>query len=555
MLLCRWYKMSAAQKTGWLDSRWFQRVLEIFPGGLSWTFLALPIILSFVRPIWVAYFIIAFDLFWLIKSFRLAVNLIRGYNRLHQAQKVDWPAELAGLKNIPQHISELQTAYKSLSRTSTKRPYIEQQLAQWRDLGERQATIIDADEIYNAVIIATYNESNDVLEPSVLALTEAEYDLSKLILLIAYEERGGADIEKTANALIAKYGSRFKYAAAIKHPDGLAGEVKGGGKGPNITWAGRELTKYIEGQGIDPNNVIVTTLDSDHRPSSQYFSQLTFMFATDVNRLRRSYQPIAMFLNNIWDAPAPMRLIATSNSFWLLMESMRPNRMRNFAAHAQGLGPLIETDYWSVTTIVEDGHQYWRSYFAFDGDHKVVPLYTPVYQDAVLADTYLRTFKVQYLQLRRWAWGVTDIPYVIKESIRNKRAPLGDKLVQLGRLVEGHFSWATAPLIVTFVAWLPLYLNSEFSDNILAHQLPVITSRIMTVALIGMFITITLSLISLPPRPARYKRRRHIGMVLQWVLIPFTSIIFSACAALDSQTRLMLGKYLEFFVTEKGVRK
>lgn len=547
--------MSAAQKTGWLDSRWFQRVLEIFPGGLSWTFLALPILLSFVRPIWVAYFIIAFDLFWLIKSFRLAVNLIRGYNRLHQAQKVDWPAELAGLKNIPQHISELQTAYKSLSRTSTKRPYIEQQLAQWRDLGERQATIIDADEIYNAVIIATYNESNDVLEPSVLALTEAEYDLSKLILLIAYEERGGADIEKTANALIAKYGSRFKYAAAIKHPDGLAGEVKGGGKGPNITWAGRELTKYIEGQGIDPNNVIVTTLDSDHRPSSQYFSQLTFMFATDVNRLRRSYQPIAMFLNNIWDAPAPMRLIATSNSFWLLMESMRPNRMRNFAAHAQGLGPLIETDYWSVTTIVEDGHQYWRSYFAFDGDHKVVPLYTPVYQDAVLADTYLRTFKVQYLQLRRWAWGVTDIPYVIKESIRNKRAPLGDKLVQLGRLVEGHFSWATAPLIVTFVAWLPLYLNSEFSDNILAHQLPVITSRIMTVALIGMFITITLSLISLPPRPARYKRRRHIGMVLQWVLIPFTSIIFSACAALDSQTRLMFGKYLEFFVTEKGVRK
>lgn len=547
--------MSAVQKTGWLDSRWFQRVLEIFPGGLSWTFLALPIILSLVRPIWVAYFIIAFDLFWLIKSFRLAINLIRGYNRLHVAQTVDWPAELNGLYDIPKHVSQLQSVYKNLPRTSVKRPYVEQQLAQWKDLAERQATILDPNEVYNAVIIATYNESNDVLEPSVLALTEAEYDLNKLILLIAYEERGGADIEKTANALIAKYGSRFKYAAAIKHPDGLAGEVKGGGKGPNITWAGRELTKYIEGQGIDPNNVIVTTLDSDHRPSSQYFSQLTFMFATDVNRLRRSYQPIAMFLNNIWDAPAPMRLIATSNSFWLLMESMRPNRMRNFAAHAQGLGSLIETDYWSVTTIVEDGHQYWRSYFAFDGDHKVVPLYTPVYQDAVLADTYLRTFKVQYLQLRRWAWGVTDIPYVIKESIRNKRAPLGDKLVQLGRLVEGHFSWATAPLIVTFVAWLPLYLNSEFSDNILAHQLPVITSRIMTVALIGMFITITLSLISLPPRPARYKRRRHIGMVLQWVLIPFTSIIFSACAALDSQTRLMLGKYLEFFVTEKGVRK
>lgn len=513
--------MSNVAKTGWLDSRWFQRILEVFPGGLSWTFLAMPIILSIFKPIWVAYFIIAFDLFWLIKSFRLAVNLIRGYNRLHTAQKEDWPAKLKALA----------------------------------DQKDRPATQLDPNEIYNAVIIATYNESMDVLGPSVEALTKAKYDLNKLILIIAYEERGGASIEATANELIDTYGPSFKYAAAIKHPDGLPGEVKGGGKGPNITWAGRELTKYIEKEGIDPNNVIVTTLDSDHRPSSHYFAQLTYTFAKDVNRLRRSYQPIAMFFNNIWDAPAPMRLIATSNSFWLLMESMRPNRMRNFAAHAQGLGALIETDYWSVTTIVEDGHQYWRSYFAFDGDHKVVPLYTPVYQDAVLADTYVRTFKVQYLQLRRWAWGVTDIPYVIKESIRNKRAPLGDKLIQLGRLVEGHFSWATAPLIVTFVAWLPLYLNSDFSDNILAHQLPIITSRIMTVALIGMFITITLSLISLPPRPARYRRTRHFGMVAQWVLIPFTSIIFSACAALDSQTRLMFGKYLEFFVTEKGIRK
>lgn len=545
--------MSNEHKTGWLDSRWFQRLLEMFPGTLSWTFLALPIILSIVKPVWVAYFIIAFDLFWLLKSFRLATNLVRGYGRLHNAQLVDWAGELKGLKDIPKRINELQDQYKRLPRTSTKRTYVEQQLAQWKDLEERQPTILDPNAIYNAVIIATYNETIDILEPSIKALTEADYDLSKLILIIAYEERGGKQTADNAKELIEKYGSKFRHAQAIEHPDGIAGEHRG--KGANITFAGRELTKYIEKEGIDPNNVIVTTLDSDHRPSSQYFSQLTFTFATDVNRLRRSYQPIAMFYNNIWDAPAPMRLIATSNSFWLLMESMRPNRMRNFAAHAQGLGALIETDYWSVTTIVEDGHQYWRSYFAFDGDHKVVPLYTPVYQDAVLADTYVRTFKVQYLQLRRWAWGVTDIPYVIKESIRNKRAPLGDKLLQLGRLIEGHFSWATAPLIVTFVAWLPLYLNSDFSDNILAHQLPIITSRIMTVALIGLFITIVLSLISLPPRPARYKRRRHVGMLLQWVLVPFTSIIFSAAAALDSQTRLMFGKYLEFFVTEKGTRK
>ena len=202
--------MSVEQKTGWLDSRWFQRILEIFPGALSWTFIAMPIVLSIFKPVWVAYFIIAFDLFWLIKSFRLAINLVRGYNRLHHAQLVDWNGELKGLNNISKRISELQALYKSLPRTSTKRPYVEQQLAQWKDLEERQATILDPSEIYNAVIIATYNESMEILEPSVKSLTEAEYDLNRLILIIAYEERGGKEVEQTVQTLISRYGSKFK---------------------------------------------------------------------------------------------------------------------------------------------------------------------------------------------------------------------------------------------------------------------------------------------------------------------------------------------------------
>lgn len=537
----------------WLDKRWFQRLLEITPGSVSWLFLAAPIILSIFQPIWVAYFIIAFDLFWLIKSFRLATNLVRGYNRLHRSQLVDWYAELDELQDIPAKVAKLQKRYKKLPRHSTKRTLLEQELALWQDLGLRQQTIMNPKDIYNAVIIATYNETMDILEPSIKALVDVEYDTKRMFVIIAYEERGGEETAKNAQELARKYGKHFGYMEAIEHPDGLVGEHRG--KGANITWAGKKLTAYIESQKIDPEQVIVTTLDADHRPSSQYFAHLTFMYATDVNRLHRSYQPIAMFYNNIWDAPAPMRVIATANSFWLLMESMRPHRMRNFASHAQGLAALILTDYWSVTTIVEDGHQYWRSYFAFEGDHQVVPLYSPVYQDAVLADTYVRTFKVQYLQLRRWAWGVSDIPFVVKESIRHKRIPWGDKLLQLGRLFEGHFSWATAPLIVTFAAWLPLYLNSNFSDQVLAHQLPIITSRLMTIALLGQLITIIISIISLPPRPARYRPTRSIAMVLQWVLIPFTSIIFSSAAALDAQTRLMFGKYMEFFVTEKGTRK
>lgn len=71
--------------------------------------------------------------------------------------------------------------------------------------------------------------------------------------------------------------------------------------------------------------------------------------------------------------------------------------------------------------------------------------------------------------------------------------------------------------------------------------------------MVGLFITILLMLKMLPPRPARYKRRRTVFMVLQWVLMPVTSICYSAAASLNAQTHLMLGKYLDKFdVTDKA---
>lgn len=541
----------------WIDQRWFIRSLEILPGAVTWSCLVLPIVLSIFLPVIVAYFIIAFDLYWLFKALRLSMNLIRGYRRLHHSERTDWNERLDWLRR-PEHY--LQQYEERISRAVSSRRWGSdpdyRELVKARDelqlLIEQKFQILNPDELVNVVILATYNESRAVLEPSIRSLTEVPYPGRQLIVIVAYEERGGQQVERTVHELVEKYGSHFRYCAAIKHPAGLPGEVKG--KGGNITYAGRQLAKYLAEQQIDPLNVIVTTFDSDHRAGEYYFSLLSYLYASDPNRTRRSYQPIPMFLNNIWDAPAPMRVIATGNSFWLLMETMRPHRLRNFAAHAQSLAALLKTDFWSTTTIVEDGHQYWRTYFAYEGDHQVVPVFAPVYQDAVLAETYPKTLKAQFLQLRRWAWGVSDFPFVVRESIRHTRIPWGAKLVQIGRLFEGHFSWATASLLISFVAWLPLYLNRDFSQEVLAHQLPIITSDIQKIALLGALITVYISLISLPPRPERYRRYKTGLMVLQWVLLPVTSIVFGSLAAIVAQTRLMFGRYLEFDVTAKARR-
>jgi hypothetical protein len=174
-----------------------------------------------------------------------------------------------------------------------------------------------------------------------------------------------------------------------------------------------------------------------------------------------------------------------------------------------------------------------------------VPIYVPIYQDAVLSDTYWKTIKAQFVQLRRWAYGASDVPYVATRVFsRNRNVPFWAGLSRLARLIDGHVTLACVSLIVTFGGWVPLFINADASRSVAANQLPEVLSVIQRIAMVGLFISIFLAFKMLPPRPSRYKRRRTIGMLLQWLLMPVTAIAYNATAAYYSQTRLFLGKQL-----------
>ncbi len=529
------------------------RAFEIIPGAAAWLFLVSPIFLSLVEPVWVAYVIIAYDLLWLSKSFGLSYRLIWGYRRLKQTTAINWNHRLDDLNNPQVAIERIDRRLQNGRIPRATAQSLSKYQQQLKQIVDSKVDLIQPSDLIHVVIVALYNEGLDILEPTIKSLIKSNYDPQKIWVFVAYEERGGSDTEKNANYLIKEYGDKFGHAQAVKHPGDTKGEIKG--KGSNITFTGRRIAAIVRQRKLKPENFIVTTLDSDNRPHQNYFAYLSFVYATTADRIMNSYQPVPMFYNNIWDVPAPMRIIASSNTFWMIMEMMRPHRLRNFSSHAQSLQTLIDTDFWSTRTIVEDGHQYWRTYYRYNGNHKVIPLYMPVYQDAVLAKGYIRTFKAQFIQLRRWAWGVSDVQYVWQQNRKHKDIKWLDKNIKFLRLFEGHFSWATAPLILMFAAWLPLLLNPNFSDQVLAHQLPVIASRIQLIAMFGVIITILISLISLPPRPKHYKPHRSLFMIVQWFLLPITSILFTSFAALNAQTRLMLGRYLEEFdVTEKAVK-
>ena len=55
-----------------------------------------------------------------------------------------------------------------------------------------------------------------------------------------------------------------------------------------------------------------------------------------------------------------------------------------------------------------------------------------------------------------------------------------------------------------------------------------------------------------PPRPESWGILRNVVSRVQWMLLPVVGLLFSNLPALDAQTRLMAGRYLEYRVTEKA---
>lgn len=520
----------------------FYRAFEMVPALLSYLTILLPIILSIISPLLGAVFVIIYIIIWFVKAIAMAFRSVQGFDVMTRAQAVNWRARLDDLEHPGQALErERQT---NEWKADIHRHNLERLLA-----SEKAKKPSD---ILNVVIIATYNESLDVLEPTMQALLAGDYDMKRLMVVLAYEERGGAATEKTVATLKSKFENNFGYLYTVKHPADMEGEVIG--KGGNITFAGQFVQKEVARLSIDPENVIVTTLDSDNRPHKTYFSYLTYEYIMHPEPRYTAFQPLSLYLNNIWDVPAPIRVLATSNSFWNIVISQRPNMLRNFASHSQGLAPLIDMNFWSTRTIVEDGHQFWRSYFRYDGHYAVTPIFVPIYQDAVMNEKLTRTLHAQYVQLRRWAYGASDIPYVAERVLTKKRtAPFFDAFSKFIRLIDSHISWASAPFILLFGAFAPLFLSAESSRSIIAHQLPTIASSIQQMALIGLAIMIILSFRMLPERPKTYTWRRNVSMLLQWIMAPILGIIYSSAAALYSQTRLLFGRYLEFEVTKKVV--
>jgi hypothetical protein len=550
------------------ERRW-QRFFEILPGFLTWFTLISMFVFSFIAPIWVALFIIVYDIYWLHRTIYIATYSIMAYRKMKRWDKVDW---LYRLKNINQieklqkqtkkELNQLKKDLKINKLDSKQRKQIKKAILERKNFSKRlkqdfknKDHFLNWKDVYHVVMLPTAGEPAEIIEPAIASIEKSAYPNDKIIILLALEEREPKkDRDEKVEILKNKFGDKF-YDFLVTVHKVKAGEMKC--KASNTTFAAKELRKYLENKKIPLENVILSNFDCDTQIHPQYLAALSYEYVVSPNRLQQAYQPLPMYHNNIWDTVAPVRIIVTGSSFWHMVESMRPEHMVTFSSHSEPFKTIVDVDYWPVNVISEDSVIYWKAYDYFDGNYEVQPIYLPVSLDAVLSDNYLGTIANQYKQKRRWAYGIENLPMLVRAFKDNPKISFFKKIKHAWTMLEGHHSWATSPFILALLGWLPLIFGGDaFNESVLAHNLPIFTRTLMTMALVGLVISMFLSFLIMPPRPKRYSRKKYLALFFQWILAPFIAPILGASPAVDAQTRLMFGKYFgSFWVTPKNKKK
>ncbi|MBU1031692.1 glycosyltransferase family 2 protein [Patescibacteria group bacterium] len=487
----------------------FERFLEILPGSLTWLALTSPIWLSFSLPYAVAYLILIADVYWLLTAFRIASLILVGYRKMEWAKKQNWQESLQ--KNFPET---------------------------W-------------EKYYHLILIPTYKEALYILQPTIDAILSCSYPKNKIFIAVGFEERDDPEKIQSTKRYLEKIQKKVAGVFTTIHPYGLPGEVAGQGSNKNCMI--KHIAPQLQKKGIKTSDVFVTTLDADFVVSPQFLAGALHKYLSlpEIERDKRTFTGVFLYHNNYWQTPTPMRLMATGTSFWQLAEMVGSDKYMNYSSMSISLKALLDIGLWIPDKVNDDNGFYWKAYFHFNGDYKVIPHFLPISADAVQDTTLLKTFQNQYLQIRRWAYGVEHIPFIIKQYF-TKEIDFWDKTDKVLFKIWGDLKWGFLAIFVTFGSLLVPLVNPDFKESVMSVNLPIVSSWILTITFFALFATIFIHERVVPKRPQNWSIFKIIWSYIQWLLIPLIIITISSLPAIDAQTSLMFGKKLEFRVTNKA---
>jgi hypothetical protein len=480
------------------------RFLEILPTATVWLIITAPVWGALFAPEALGFGLVVFSVYWLWKSTMFAAGVGIGFWRMHRAQARDWVAEA-------EQFEEFST-------------------------------------LHHLVIVPTCGEGEEILADTLRYLTQQDMPLGRVSVVLAFEERDPMAPAR-AQHLEARFGSLFDNFVITFHPD-LEGEVKG--KSSNLTWAARRVEEELFATGkLDPNNVVVTVCDADSRLHRGYLAALSHDVLAHPQGRLHIFQPAILFYANHWRLIAPLRALNSIYSLWELARMLPSHRLVTQSTYSLSWWAAREVGFWDVDVIPEDSHMCFKVLFHFGRRVKVRPIWLPVYADAAEGPTLRRTCVNQYHQIRRWAWGVSDIPYVVLGALRARDLPWHLRCMRVAWYVEEHLMWPSHWFLLTLGGLVPALINPAFAHSALGIWQSGLVSAIMGLCLPCLVLVI---LVDWRLRPEHPDGEDVVDVLIGWAsfaLLPVVGLVLCAIPALDAHTRLLFGRRLEYRVTEK----
>ena len=480
-----------------------RRALEILPGFVSWSLILFPVWGSFFVPWAVAYFILFFDVYWFYKSFSLAITAFVASRRIKQAESKNWLELARPLENF--------------------------------------------EKMSHILVIPNYQENVDKIRIGIQSLAQQTFSTKRIYIVLAMEKRE-KEAKARAQILINEFKDMFGDIFATYHPD-IEGEVKG--KSSNEAYGGKIAYKKLVKTGIiDEDYATISSVDADSIFDPQYFSYLSYSFLKDNLKYNKFWQSANVNYNNFWNVPAPIRIISFFGSLWRTGLLVQKDRLVSNSTYSLSLKLLHEIGFWDTDVIPEDYRIFFKAFFRKKGHVWMEPIFLKTSMDAPLSSSYIKSLKNKYQQERRWSWGVSDDPLFIKWSLTVPGVPLVRKTLLLTNVLLDHFLWPVNWFIITIAANIMPFVNPVFARTALGYNLPRLAGFILTICLIA---TIAMIVIDFRQRPKHHKvsKKRQLLFPLELLLLPIVGFFLSALPALISHTQLMLGKRLEYKVTEK----
>lgn len=485
-----------------------RRIFEIIIPLLTWSIITMPVWLSPFHPAVVAYLIIFFDVYFFYKSVKTMIMATVSYMNIRKSTKINWygkAKQISGYKRIK-----------------------------------------------HFVIIPNYKEPYAKVKKTLANLSKTNYNIQKIYIVLALEKSEGQTAVKRANSLKKDFKNVFAdfittYHQLLPHEEG--------GKASNQTIAAKRISEYVRSNKFDTREVVVTSLDADGLLDKEYFGYLTSIYLLDRDRTYHFYTAPVVLYNNYWKLNFFIRIQTTMSSIIRMAFLSEKYNLIQISVYSMSLWLLESVNYWDVDIIPEDWHIFLQAFFKHGAKVLTRPIYLLTTRDGVRGKNLMDSLKNRYEQEKRWAWGVSDLPYAIEQAIYAKHISFFDKFFRIYSIFESHILWPTSFFLLTLGATIPPLINPFFKRTVMGYVLPRIAGSILTLSTGFVLVIAYLDFQAKHKILEKSETKKFPILIFQWMLFPLLSPIISAflssIPALESHTRLLLGKRLSYKVTKK----